>query len=79
MITFRKSTKKFKKYDAIMPNGSIVSFGDKRYSQYHDNALGLYKNLDNNDKERRRLYKLRHEKDRHIKYSPGWFSDQYLW
>lgn len=28
---------------------------------------------------RRKLYKQRHEKDRHVKYSDGWFADKLLW
>lgn len=57
-----------------------VQFGDKRYEQYKDSApLKLYKRLNHGDKERRRLYKIRHEKDRHVKYTAGWFSDKYLW
>ena len=28
---------------------------------------------------RRRLYKKRHEKDRHIKWSNGWLADKLLW
>jgi hypothetical protein len=28
---------------------------------------------------RRRLYKMRHEKDRHIKGSKGYYADQLLW
>jgi hypothetical protein len=30
-------------------------------------------------KTRRRLYKIRHEKDRHAKFSNGWFADKLLW
>ena len=30
-------------------------------------------------KTRRRLYKQRHEKDRHIKGSNGWLADKLLW
>lgn len=30
-------------------------------------------------KNRRRLYKIRHEKDRKIKWSRGWLADQLLW
>ena len=28
---------------------------------------------------RRRLYKIRHERDRHVKWSRGWLSDVLLW
>jgi hypothetical protein len=30
-------------------------------------------------KTRRRLYKIRHEKDRHQKWSNGWLADKLLW
>jgi hypothetical protein len=30
-------------------------------------------------KTRRRLYKMRHEKDRHTKWSRGWLADKLLW
>jgi hypothetical protein len=30
-------------------------------------------------KNRRRLYKMRHERDRHIKGSRGYYADQLLW
>jgi hypothetical protein len=29
--------------------------------------------------QRRALYKTRHEKDRHIKGTPGWYADRLLW
>jgi hypothetical protein len=30
-------------------------------------------------KTRRRLYKIRHEKDRHEKWTNGWLADKLLW
>lgn len=78
-MKFRKSTKKNKKYDAILNDGSVVSFGQIGYQQYKDNALGLYKDLDHLDTKRRDLFKKRFEKTRHVKYSPSWFSDRFLW
>ena len=30
-------------------------------------------------KTRRRLYRMRHERDRHIKWSRGWLADKLLW
>ena len=30
-------------------------------------------------KTRRRLYRIRHNKDRHIKWSRGWLADKLLW
>jgi len=66
-----------KKYYAVV-NNHKVHFGDKRYEHYFD-KMGHYSNLDHNDKERRKRYKQRHEKDRHIKDSAGWFADNILW
>lgn len=83
IVKFMKSTKKFKKYDAIIYNKITkktrkVSFGDIRYQQYKD-KIGLYKDKDHNDKERRRLYRKRHYKTHFKKYSPSWFSWYFLW
>ena len=71
------SDRKFKKYYAIVGNRKIY-FGDSRYQQYHD-KMGHYANLDHHDKKRQKRYKMRHEKDRHIKFSAGWFADKILW
>ena len=30
-------------------------------------------------KTRRRLYRIRHERDRHIKGTNGWYADKLLW
>jgi hypothetical protein len=30
-------------------------------------------------KTRRRLYRIRHNKDRHVKWSNGWLADKLLW
>lgn len=80
LIGYRKSTRKFKKYDAILEDKdgkkSYVPFGDNRYSTFQDKTgLGLYKTT--GDKERRRLYRLRHTEGE--KYSPSWFSWNMLW
>jgi hypothetical protein len=76
---FRKSNRKNKKYDVFNNNNNkyIVSFGDNRYSQFKD-RIGLYSQLDHNDKERRRLYYARHGKEAK-KESAKYFSHKYLW
>jgi hypothetical protein len=76
---FRKSAHNNKKYEAVFPNGRMVRFGDARYQQYKDKALGIYSHLDHNDKKRKDNYKARHHKDIKKKYSPGWFSYNFLW
>ena len=81
ILGFDKSSNPNKKYDVYISDGNNIkkiSFGATNYEQYHD-KIGLYKDLDHHDDNRRRLYKIRHERDRHVKWSPGWFSDQYLW
>ena len=82
---FQKSNKKNKKYDAILENtttGKIkyVSFGAIGYATYRDKTgLNLYET--HNDKKRRKSYIARHTaNDYHKKkYSPAWFSLNYLW
>ena len=66
-----------KKYYALV-DGRKIHFGDTCYTQYFD-KMKQYSHLDNNDRERRRRYKLRHEKDRHEEGTAGWFADQILW
>lgn len=76
---FRKSTRAHKKYMVTVGN-KTVHFGDTRYQHYKDSTgKGLYTHLNHLDPARRRAYKIRHEKDRHVKYSAGWFADKYLW
>lgn len=84
-ISFRKSSTKNKKYDAILKNkltgkNKIIPFGDLRYSQYKDNTgLKLYSDLDHLDLKRRELYKKRHHKDVNNLFSSGYFANKYLW
>ena len=80
---YRRSRRKDKKYDVYYKKNFITSFGGIHpngmpYSQYYD-KLGLFREYDNNDDRKRANYKKRHEKDRHNKYSAGWFSDLLLW
>lgn len=84
--TFRVSNKRFKKYDAILSNGRIVSFGGIKesgepYDQYKDlTPLKAYRKFDHNDKKRKQLYYKRHGPiDNKNKYTADWFSKKYLW
>jgi hypothetical protein len=69
-----------KKYDVydVKTDKKIASFGDRRYEHYHD-KIGYYSHLDHNNTARRKLYKMRHEKDRHVYQSAGWYADRFLW
>lgn len=80
-----------KKYKAVIYEGGkkikTVQFGDKRYQHYKDTALKYYSKQDHLDKERRRKYRARHQGILNkeglpvytIKYTPSWFSYNYLW
>ena len=65
----RKSKTRHKKYDAIIVDIKtrkeyIVPFGDNRYEQFRDTALGIYRQLDHGDRQRRLNYLKRHENTR---------------
>jgi len=75
-VTVKPSSNKKKKIDVYKDNKKIASVGALGYKDYptfiKENGLD-YAN------KRKKLYKLRHEKDRHIKWSNGWLADQLLW
>lgn len=69
-VTVKASTRKHKKLDVFDRSGDkIASIGDIRYSDY----------LQHGDKERRKRYKKRHENDRHLVGSAGYYADKILW
>ena len=59
----------FKKLDVFKNGEKVASIGDTRYSDY----------LTHKDEERKRLYKQRHNADRKVKGSPGYYADRILW
>lgn len=74
------------KYTAILPNGTKVNFGDKNYEHFKDSVPkelggGIWSFKDHNDKSRRDNYIKRHSAEGYhkVKYSPAWFSYNYLW
>ena len=83
---FQKSTRKNKKY-MVNYDHKWIHFGDTRYDQYEDKALGLYKDQNHYDKKRRALYLKRAKgiKDKNGKLtylnktSPNYYSVKYLW
>lgn len=84
-VKFVKGPNKYK-YTAILSNGSKVNFGDKNYEQYKDTVPkelggGIWSHKDHNDKARRLNYRKRHSANNYykVKYSPAWFSYNYLW
>lgn len=83
-VKFVKSHLTTKKYDAILKNKKTgqekkVPFGDKRYEQFKDKALGIYKSKDHGDLKRRESYRRRHKNEDKHTYSSGYFAYKYLW
>lgn len=83
-VIFRKSKKKDKKYDVILPDNTIVSFGSIEHKHYFDNTpLKLYKHLNHNDNKRRALFRKRfmklYENNKNNRKSSIYWSWKYLW
>ena len=85
---FTKSNRSGKKYSVITPSGKKIHFGATGYSQYKDTTgLGVYSHLNHLDKNRRKKYKMRHEKIRtqngklayKDKEQPSYYAYHYLW
>jgi hypothetical protein len=76
-VRIEPSHRKDKKIDIYYPSGhfifSIGSQGYDDYPTYYQQYGPDYA------EERRRLYKIRHNKTRHIVGSKSWFADQILW
>jgi len=76
-VIVKPSDKKTKKIDVFDKNGnflvSVGSHGSLDYPYYKKFYGKTYAD------ERKRLYKIRHQKDRIVKGSPGYYADQLLW
>ena len=75
-VIVKPSTKKDKKIDVIKNNVVIASIGAKGYADYPTYIKSHGLDYANN---RKKLYKLRHEKDRHVVNSNGYYADKLLW
>jgi hypothetical protein len=80
-VTVKQSRKKDKKIDVYRTMGMkkhklIASVGANGMNDFptYIKKRGL-----KYAKTRRRLYKMRHEKDRHEKWTNGWLADKLLW
>ena len=75
-VQIKPSTRKDKKIDVFKNNEKVASIGAKGYKDFptfkKEKGLAFAE-------ERRRLYKERHEKDRHKKGSAGFYADKILW
>lgn len=75
-VIIKPSTNKKKKIDVFKDDKKIASIGAIGYGDYP--TFIKEKGKEFADK-RRQAYKKRHEKDRHIKGTAGFFADQILW
>lgn len=80
ILNIREGTGNSKYIADVLWDGEIlkgVKFGDKRYQQYKDRtSLKLYSHLDHGDKERLRLFHIRHKNNNGIS---AVLSKKYLW
>jgi len=76
-VKIEPSTKRNKKIDVFdMNNQYILSIGDKNYKDYPTYMLENGKEYADN---RRRLYKIRHNKNRNVLGSASYYADNILW
>ena len=75
-VEIKPSNKKDKKIDVYKDKKYICSIGD---IHYYDYPTYIQNNGITFANERRKLYKKRHNKDRNIKNSSGYFADKILW
>ena len=75
-VIVKPSKNKTKKIDIYKNGDKIASVGANGMNDYPTYIAKMGQKY---AKTRRRLYKMRHEKDRHIKWSNGWFADKLLW
>lgn len=75
-LTVKPSTNKNKKLDVFRDGNRIASIGAAGYSDYPSYIKSHGQDYAN---ERRRLYKLRHDKDSKKVDSPGFLASRILW
>lgn len=75
-VTVRRSTVKGKKIDVFKDGQKIASVGAIGYNDYPTFMQKYGKEFAD---KRRKAYKLRHEKDRKVKGTPGYWADKLLW
>ncbi len=75
-VFIKPSKKKNKKIDVYKNDKLIASIGDINFLDY---PYFLMEKGEKVAETKRRLYKLRHEKDRHKLNTPGYYADKILW
>ena len=75
-VKIKPSTNPSKKLDVFKNGEKVASIGAIGYNDY---PTWIKKEGVEYAKKRRSLYKARHESDRHVKNSAGFYSDKILW
>tara|TARA_R110000868_G_C10786077_1_gene755898 strand:+ start:451 stop:729 length:279 start_codon:yes stop_codon:yes gene_type:complete len=75
-VIVKPSKVKDKKIDVFKSGKKIATIGAKGYNDYPTYLKTKGKEYAD---ERRRLYKIRHNKDRLVKDSNGYYADRLLW
>jgi len=75
-VTIKPSTVKGKKIDVFKNGEKVASVGALGMGDYPTFIKTKGKEFAD---RRRKAYKMRHEKDRHIRGSAGWYADKILW
>jgi len=75
-VEIRPSANKTKKIDVYKNNKKIASIGAIGFMDY---PSFMKKNGIKHAKSRRKLYKIRHENDRKVKGTAGYYADKILW
>jgi hypothetical protein len=85
-VIVKPSTNKTKKIDVFRKgtDGRTRSDGRKKIASIGANGMNDYPTYIQKRglayaKTRRRLYRMRHERDRHIRGTPGYYADKLLW
>lgn len=75
-VEIKPSKVKNKKIDVFISDDKVASIGDTRYNDYES-----FKDLEGIDfaNNRRRLYRIRHNKDRNKIGTPSFYADKILW
>jgi hypothetical protein len=80
-VVIKPSSNALKKIDVFKNGKKIASIGARGMNDYptylDKEEKGYYPK--GYAKGRRKLYKQRHEKDRHVMGTNGWYADKILW
>jgi len=80
-VTVKPSTRKGKKIDVFKDGKTVASVGALGYDDY---PTFMKKEREGKvpkgtAERRRKLYKIRHRKDRNVRGTPGYYADKLLW